>query len=220
MGQIVLALLMVVGLSGCFRDPIIREEDSAWTVTGKVTQRVLVGLITLGTSEIMIASDKEREEQYAVTTSGFLKYRPSRPQVVIIWGNNAEAVSSATIGLQQMGFRVVERQEVQRLFDEQRFRLTYTPDSDADLLRIGQMVGADQVVFIKYDGQIDYDQVSVRGASVESGEILWAGQAKRPKSVLWSPEPSLVISWALARVWCPPERWNDRGGCRKPSSAQ
>ena len=153
------------------------------------------------------------ESDTPILTQGSLKYRPSSPQTLVVWGDSGEAVSAAAMYLQQMGYRVVERQKVRRLFGEQRFHSLHTSDREADVLRIGRMVEADQVVFVEYDYR-EGGSASVRGVSVSTGEVLWTGQAQGG----WlNPPPARVLTtWAMDRVWCPPEMWKEQRGCRTP----
>lgn len=62
--SVVRTILLVVFLNllGC-SSLIIREDDDAGIVTGKVISRVGLGLVTLGISEIAIAESKHEEEQ-------------------------------------------------------------------------------------------------------------------------------------------------------------
>jgi hypothetical protein len=59
----------VVLLQGC-ADLIIRDQDSIPVATSKVTGRVLAGIMTMGVSELSIASIKEEEAQAAAEEQG------------------------------------------------------------------------------------------------------------------------------------------------------
>jgi hypothetical protein len=81
-------------------------------------------------------------------TDGFHKTLPQRDTRIVVWGGHQSASGAATIWLQKRGLSVVERTRLQQVFDEQRLRLTQTPDDDAQLLKVGKLIGADTVAFI------------------------------------------------------------------------
>ncbi len=102
--------------------------------------------------------------------------------------------------LQKRGLTLVERARLQQVFQEQGIRLTYTPDREADLLRVGQLVGAQQVVFTEHTG---YNSVSIRGVHVETAEVLWSGSAYWTDDVMGTTQEKLVrlTCQALATAW-------------------
>ncbi len=73
----------------------------------------------------------------------------SRPLNMIVWGEHAGAVSQAIDITLQRGHRVIERAQLQTVLNEQKLRLTHTRDDEADLLRVGQLVGADAILFVE-----------------------------------------------------------------------
>ncbi len=102
--------------------------------------------------------------------------------------------------LQKRGLILVERARLQQVFQEQGIRLTYTPEHEADLLRVGQLVGAQQVVFTEHTG---YNSVSIRGVHVQTGEVTWSGSAYWPDEGMGTAEELLVrlTCQALATAW-------------------
>ena len=102
--------------------------------------------------------------------------------------------------LQKRGLILVERARLQQVFQEQGIRLTYTPEHEADLLRVGQLVGAQQVVFTEHTG---YNSVSIRGVHVQTGEVIWSGSAYLPDEVMGTAQEKLVrlTCQALATAW-------------------
>ena len=95
---------------------------------------------------------------------------------VVVWSNDS-VVESVLIGmLQSAGLVVVERVRLQQVFKEQQVRLTHTSDDDADLLRVGKLIGADRVVFAEVKSK-EHLSVGVRGVDVETGAIRWSGMA-------------------------------------------
>jgi hypothetical protein len=159
-------------------------------------------------------------------TDGFRNSLPKRGEHVVIWGGHPSATGSAINWLQRQGLRVVERAQLRKIFDEQHIRLTYTPDDEAQVLRVGKLLGAEAVVFIDTPitggnrssgggfvygnvGSSSMDSASVystsawiRGVSIETGEILWSATARYPESSASLDNVLAVLTChALATVW-------------------
>ena len=94
--------------------------------------------------------------------------------------------------LQNRGFRLVERSHLKQIFREQKIRLTHTSEDEADLLHVGRLIGAEQVVFVMWAG----DSVSVRGVDVQSGEVSWSGTAptKRVEDIQRATRSALKVA--------------------------
>ena len=184
---------------------------------------------------------------YPVTTGFHAPIDPSQQNVkrrMVVWSNHA-GMGNAIIGwLQQGGHTVVERARLQAVLNEQSIRLKHTPDDDADILRVGKLVGAERIIFADatissavssrayygaYGGGARSDtvyhlSVSVRGVDVQTGEIRWSGTASYPSPVN-NPEQGLIFlaQSAIARATCMVEagfEWRDSstwttGGCIK-----
>ena len=137
--------------------------------------------------------------------------------------------------LQKMGLRLVERSRLQQVFDEQKIRLTHSMDDDAQILKVGKILGAGSIVFVdvensssqlgqafvyQYAGSsrsetVTNASVSVRGVNVESGEVMWTGTAHYPQAIN-NPEAGIVYltQAAVARGLCPAEAWkSEKEGC-------
>lgn len=65
------SLLLLQGCAGL----IIREQDSAGMIAGKVTARIVAGVGTLGMSEVSLATIKQREEWEASRQQAQLSQR-------------------------------------------------------------------------------------------------------------------------------------------------
>jgi hypothetical protein len=179
---------------------------------------------------------------YPVASGSHAPIDPSQKNVkrrVVVWSNHP-GIGNAIVGwLQQGGQIVVERARLQTVFNEQSIRLTHTPDDDANVLRVGKLIGAERIIFAEatvtsaissrayvgaYGGGARSDtvyhlSVSVRNVDVESGEIRWSGTATYPKPVN-NPDQGLIYlaQSAIARAICPLEdgfAWTDSGGCVK-----
>jgi hypothetical protein len=154
----------------------------------------------------------------------------------IVWSNHypgsehASTVNAAiTQYLQQNHQTVVERSKLDAVFREQRFRLMYTPDDQADLLRVGKLLGADQIIFTDCTSSYSYDgslvTVRLRAVDVETAAILWSGSAWFTYGIRNEDEGlAFLASIAMYRALCPTEelgvRWTDydtsgKGGCKK-----
>ena len=84
-------------------------------------------------------------------------------------------------GLMDMGFIIVERQQIQTLFDELKLDMSGNI-SQSDLIKIGQLSRIDTLVF----GSVDYsvwsyaaNGVSVRFVDVATGEVFLSGRCDR-----------------------------------------
>ena len=133
-------------------------------------------------------------------------------QIYAVWSNHPSMTSALTVLLHEQDRRVVERQGVKTVFDEQRFQLTHLPDKEADILAIGAMLGADTVLvanatmtpldsFGKRHPMFITPQtlfecrVVVKALIVKTGEVLWSGMGWYPKPI---HHPERVIG-SLAR---------------------
>ncbi|MDE3019583.1 MAG: hypothetical protein KGO52_16015 [Nitrospirota bacterium] len=144
--------------------------------------------------------------------------------------------------MQDTGQTVIERARLQEVLNEQKIRLTNTPDDDAHVLRAGRLAGADYIIFayvsvrqvttqpmeddprfggLGIAGPTFLISVSARSVSVATGEIRWSGTASYPRPVR-NPEQTVTVlaEAAFARATCRTEtgfEWNDRRGCiQKP----
>lgn len=160
---------------------------------------------------------------------------PDLGSTAIVWGQHKGAVGETVTLLQQGGFRIVERSRLQQVFEEQKIRLTYSTDDDAQILKVGKILGSDSIVFVEtetsssqtsqafvnqYGGgsrseTVTNVSVSVRGVNVETGEVMWTGTAHYPKPIN-NPEAGIIYltRTAVTRGLCPSGAWkNDEEGC-------
>lgn len=167
-------LAIQLSLSGCL-GLAIYEDDNPGVVTGKVFARTLLALPTLGFSEAALAEEKrERENSAFIVTNGSHPPRvqppppPNERKPVVIWGNHPAANSTATTLVQKFGDTVVERSRINQVLEEQKFRLTYSSESEADLLKVGQLVGASRIIFI----EVETDSKNVSESNYVSPMII------------------------------------------------
>ena len=159
---------------------------------------------------------------------------PKGPLIYAVWSARPIASQYVAGELLQRGNRVVERARLEQLFAEQHFQLLHA--TEADLLRIGHMAGATQMIFIDITtnpaSYVTEDRgytlsVTVRSVIVETGELCWSGTASTPDRIMSPLDESIRIGtyWAWARATCPVEagyRWveqssSESGGCKQIS---
>ena len=134
---------------------------------------------------------------YPVTDS-FHKTLPQQNTRVVIWADHPATGGTATTWLQKRGLTIVERARLQQVFNEQQIRLTHTPDDEAQVRRVGKLLGAETVIFVDASFQkelrssfkvgaegggggtfTEYSaSVSVRGVNVQTSEVAWSGTAR------------------------------------------
>lgn len=166
---------------------------------------------------------------YPVTTGSHAVPGPDTKPIksVVVWSNDAGVGNTLISIFQKFDVVVVEREQLQQVFKEQQIRLTHTSDDDADILRVGKLIGADRVVFAEasnrearvssasvdkyggeYSSQVVYHlRVAVRAVEVETGKIRWSGTAVNAGAVN-NPEASLnaLAMFAVFRAICPVEK--------------
>ena len=161
-------------------------------------------------------------------TSGFHAppdERSTQKRTFVVWSNH-HGVANAIIGwVQQDGQKVVERARLQQILNEQEIRLSHTPDDEADILRVGKLAGATNIIFAEVtitpetfrtasiDAQygiasarsgVRYQvSVAVRAVRVETSEVRWSGTAHYPQP---GPNPDQgavhLAQAAIARATC------------------
>jgi hypothetical protein len=162
------------------------------------------------------------------------RFMPSKPEAVVIWANHAGIEHHLAGVLLHDGYTVVERARLQQIFDEQKIRLMHTSDSEADVLRVGRLAGATQVIFVEvqrepsFGHEIKSASVGIRGVSVETGQVRWSGTARVMTTSLYviqDAQEGPLAELAMRRATCPVEtgrlEWIEPsesdyvGGCRQ-----
>ena len=184
---------------------------------------------------------------YPVTTGSHAPIDPANKDKkfrFVVWATHPAIATTIMSFVQQAGHTVVERSRLDQVFKEQEIRLTHTPDDNAQVLRVGKLIGAERVIFAEhtvssnvvsrsafnaYGGgsrseTVYHVSVAVRAVNVETGEVRWSGTAQYP-SPINNPEAGLtyLTQSAIARAVCPIEtgyEWKEsstfeKGGCRK-----
>jgi hypothetical protein len=126
-------------------------------------------------------------------TDGSYTKLPNASTKVVVWGTRPEAVQSLTTWLSKRGLTLVDDVKMSQLANDIRLNQPGTSISNADVFKLGKIVGAKQVVFIDADvttwraseiqsffGQdpaIYTASVFIRALDAETGEIQWNGKA-------------------------------------------
>lgn len=177
-----------------------------------------------------------------VITSGSHVPRAEREELpkstrMVVWANHAgmngwliqEGIRSGAI--------MVERARLQEVLNEQQIQLRHTADDEADLLRVGRILGASTIIFgeatirpesqrgtvvtptfggASFSGTVYHLGVAVRAVKVETAEVRWSGTAQYDRPVT-DPDTGIVAltSWAVGRALCPTEKgrvWREDTG--------
>ncbi|MGH7147057.1 MAG: CsgG/HfaB family protein [Nitrospiraceae bacterium] len=186
-------------------------------------------IATMGACLVLLFGVACAHVVYPVSTGSHAVPGPDTKPVksVVVWSNDAGVGNTLISIFQKLNVVVVERAQLQQVFKEQQIRLTHTADDDADILRVGKLIGADRVVFAEtsdrearvtsasvdkyggeYSSQVVYHlRVAVRAVEVETGKIRWSGTAANARAVN-NPEDSLtaLAIVAVARAICPVEK--------------
>jgi hypothetical protein len=153
-----------------------------------------------------------------------------------VWSNHPSAANHLITLARRVGLVVLERAQVQQIFDEQKIRFAHSPVDDTHILRVGKLIGAYRVFFVEvteksvvvsqahagmYNGGAWFEtvyhvSVAVRGVDVESGAIRWSGRARVPQAIT-NPEEAagILAEVACVRALCPVEsgyQWKERTG--------
>ncbi len=157
------------------------------------------------------------------TTDGFHTALPSPQTRVIVWGTHPTVEATATTWLQKRGLTILASARLRQAVSDQGVPLTRTRRDEALVLRAGDSLGADLVVFaegavrasattgthdarLERDGHahvIDHAHVSVRAVSLKSNEIVWGGSARMSQHYYGTVDESLthLTCQALATAW-------------------
>ena len=203
---------------------------------------MLIRLATTLTLALTVMFSAGCTNVYPVSTGSHSKIEPvnpAKPPRAVVWGNHPAVVDAATQTMQKMHVQVVERARLKEILNEQKVRLTNTSGDEAELLKVGRLLGADQIVFAdaavnskevqrvvdSYGGLSQAEtvyqlSVSVRNVSIETGELRWSGTATYPKPVTNRDEGLIDLTrHAMSHAVCPLENgytWDEQAGCRKP----
>lgn len=177
-------------------------------------------------------------------------HKPTEPLRWVVWGNHPGMVSWLVQRIIAEGQIVVERARIQEVLNEQKVILTQTADDEADILRVGKLLGATNILFAEatvrpearhgivvtptfggagYSGTVYHVSVAIRGVRVDTGEVRLSGTAQYTLPVN-NPEEGIIYltGAATARAGCLMEKgyvWKEDdgisyGGCVKPNDGE
>lgn len=175
---------------------------------------------------VLVAGCAE-QATYIPVTDGFQMQPGAKITRTIVWGGHPSATGTAITWLQRHRVKVIERVRLQQLFDEQNIRLMHSSEDDAQVLKVGRMIGAGVAVFVDtpvttgshmvsdafaYRGigsastkgsTVHSTSVWVRGVDVETSEVLWSGTARYPETFDANLDDILagLTCHALATAW-------------------
>jgi uncharacterized protein DUF3365 len=151
-------------------------------------------------------------------TDGSYVRLPDSSTKAIVWGNNAEAITSLKTWLLKRRIPLVDEAKVHQIATESRLAV---PLSNADVLKAAKILGAKQVIFVDADtsasrnndifGQRHHNaSVDIRALDVDSGEIPWNGRARStdtftslPKGIDFLTCHALATAWGLRQPGLP-----------------
>jgi hypothetical protein len=212
----------------------------------RVVLCVFLGLVVSG-------CETERRAMRFVTTGSHVPKtdlpKPSEPRRWVVWGNHPGMVGWLVQKIITEGQTVVERARIQEVLNEQKVILTHTADDEADILRVGKLLGADNIIFAEatirpesrsgtvitptfggasYSGTVYHLSVAIRSVRVETGEVRLSGTAQYTLPAN-NPEEAIqyLTAAAVAHASCPIEKgyaWKEDDGisygCIKPQGGE
>jgi len=208
---------------------------------------VLLGLVVIG------CATERRAVRIVATGSHVPKTdspKPTESLRWVVWGNHPGMVGWLVQRIIAEGQIVVERARIKEVLNEQKIILTNTADDEADILRVGKLLGATNILFAEatirpeakhgtvvtpafggasYSGTVYHMSVAIRGVRVDTGEVRLSGTAQYTLPVNNPEEGILYLTGAAtARAGCRIEKgyvWKEDdgisfGGCVKPNDGE
>lgn len=161
--------LQILTLQGCL-GLAVYDDDSIEMVTGKAVARTLWALPTFGLSEWRMAEIKTNHENrpWPMTSESHtpLTSAPNKNAVFVVSGNHPIAISGVTEWIQRGGHRVVERERLRAIEEEHRIQLSQT-DSISDLLKVGQLIGAERLAFVEVTQRSETQPKTILGETYD-----------------------------------------------------
>lgn len=211
-------VLLSLTLQGC-AGLILRDEDQSAVTAGKVATRVILGLATLGISEVFIEAEKDRELEDVPVTEVVQQRALQLPRGILLIGNNRRAREAARINFARRGVQIQEVPSLDEQLAQEAGQRDRSLELQAEARRVGQRDGVDDVVFVVTGAH----RVSLEAISVETGDLLWIGRAYSPGR---EDEPAAtdevierLTNWAFGRVWCADGAWDEQTGCQEARAA-
>ncbi|MGH7231943.1 MAG: hypothetical protein ACREJU_11385 [Nitrospiraceae bacterium] len=98
-------------------------------------------------------------------------------------GRHTSAVKQVIHDLQQIGFSVMKEKPAQPLVNTQLLGQEALHDAHANVSHADYFSEADLLVLVEVGGLSAYPRVAVKGIDIETGELVWQGDAAHLKGV-------------------------------------
>ncbi len=126
------------------------ETMLSCTTTSRLLRiATIMTVMVSGCSQVPVAYTISTGSHVHLTDEELAERQKNPSRRYVVWGNHQAATNSAIQVIQRAGKSVVERARLRTIFDEQKIILTHSSDDDATLLKVGELVGADVVVFVE-----------------------------------------------------------------------
>jgi hypothetical protein len=182
-----------------------------WSSLRNIGQAGAVLLVTL-------AGCQTYNPQPVTQADGSYIKLPTPSTKAAVWGTNPEAVQSLTTWLSKRGLILIDDIKINQIGSDNRLFQPGKPFSNADVLKVGKIAGAKQVIFVEADvttwhtsgietffGQtptIYTASVFIRALDAETGEISWNGKAlSMDKFTSLTEGMHQLTCQALATAW-------------------
>lgn len=150
-----LGAALLASLTGC-ESLVVKPQDNFAVSTGKVFSRTLIGVGTLGFSELGMAQIKRAEEDRPRILASGTRNRAllnANASKVLVWGNDSIAVARVSEALQVAGDTIIDRGRVRASSAAQNIQWTYTSEDAPELLNLAKTLGVDSIVFADVTGR-------------------------------------------------------------------
>lgn len=208
-------VVLALAFQGC-ATLILRDEDQSAATTGKVVARVVLGLATLGFSEVFIEAEKERElENMLIPVTEKVRQGELRlPRAILLIGTHRRATEVVRMSFARLGVHIQEIPPLAERLTQEAGQSDASLELQTEARDVGLRNGMDEVVFVVTRAH----RVSLEAISVETGDLLWVGRAYSPGREN-EPAPGddvieRLAAWAFGRVWCAEGAWNTQTGCQ------
>jgi hypothetical protein len=193
-------VVLCLTLQGC-AGLILRDEDQRGVKTVKVATRVVLGLATLGISEVFIEAEKDRELENIPVTEVVRQGDLQLPRGILLIGTHRRAMEAARINFARRGVQIQEAPSLDEQLAQEAGQRDRSLELQAEARRAGQREGVDEVVFVV----TGVHRVSLEAVSVETGDLLWIGRAYSPtreneESASADEVIERLTNWAFGRV--------------------
>ena len=161
----------------------VEDQEGAFSVSdegalmpGRLPLILLAIMVCVGCADPHVSPPKQSDTQSA-------DHHVVLDVRVLVVGSHPPAVTHAIKDLRQVGFAVAQGDLVRPMLHAQEFGpgVMFNPHSSS--LSFGHPSQADVIVLVEVSGPMAYPRVSVKGIDLETGELLWRGDAAHLRGV-------------------------------------